>query len=125
LLAVPRVVPGQELPKVTPDGMKAAAQLLEAGKKAGAIKAVKDRRTQTGLFVVADETKLRELVDQQKTQFTPAVRDALLIYWNHPAIAALLLHLGKQTGDDRAVAFGNLFLADWLREESKLREARQ
>jgi CHAT domain-containing protein/tetratricopeptide (TPR) repeat protein len=125
LLTLPTALPAQELPKVTEEAKKAANDLLATALKAGALQVETDPRTKDKRLVVADERKLQEVAKQQRKQFTPALRDALLPFPNHPGIVALLLHLGQEVGDDRAVAFAQLFAAEALAEQLKYREARQ
>src|SRR5690349_17938129 len=96
LLVLPAASPGQELPKATEEGKKAGTELIEACKKAGALKGVTDPRSKAERIVVADEAKLNEVVKQQRKQLTPALRDALLQYYEQPGVVTLLLRLGQE-----------------------------
>src|SRR5438874_538521 len=113
VVALPLALPAQELPKATEEGKKAAVELLDACAKAGAIRVATDTRSGERRIVVADETKLKEAARQQLQKFTPAARDFLLRAHEHPGVVALLVELGQQTKDERALAFGRLF-SGWL-----------
>jgi CHAT domain-containing protein/Flp pilus assembly protein TadD len=125
LIVLPVASFGQELPKVTEEGKRAAMALIEACKKAGALKAVTDPRTKAERMVVADEMRLKEVVQQQSQKYTPALRDALLAFHDHPGVVAVLLRLGQEAGDDQALAVGRFYSAKVLAEELKYQEARQ
>jgi tetratricopeptide (TPR) repeat protein len=124
-LALPAASLGQELPKATEEGKAAATALIEACKNAGALKTATDPRTKAERIVVADGTKLKEIIHRQRQQFTPALRNGLLPHHEHSGVVTLLLQLGEATGDDQAVAFGRLFAADGLMDQVKYPEARQ
>src|SRR5947209_3982831 len=125
VVALPAVVRGQELPRVTPEASRAAQQLVDACKKAGALKIETDPRTRAIRTVVADETKLAAIIRQQARTFTPAMRDALLRYHEQPGVMALLLGLGHGVGDDLAVVYGKFFTARLQTEQLTFEEARK
>jgi CHAT domain-containing protein/tetratricopeptide (TPR) repeat protein len=123
--ALPLALPAQELPKPTEEGMKAAKELLVAFGKAGALKVGKDPRTGALRTVVADEGKLKEAARKLREKFTPAARDFLLRGHEDPGAVALLLELGQQARDDRALAFGRLFSGRLLGQRLQFQRARQ
>jgi CHAT domain-containing protein/tetratricopeptide (TPR) repeat protein len=125
LLASAAPTPAQQFPPLTEEGKKAAGELMATCEKAGAIKLVTEPRSKARRIVVADGAKLKEVAQQQRQKFTPAARDALLRYHAHPGAVALLLRLGQEVGDERAVAFGRLFSGGLLEQRLAYREARQ
>jgi CHAT domain-containing protein len=125
LLALPAAVAGQEVPKVTKEDQKAADLLLNAFVKAGGLKVETDPKTKQRLLVVGDDKKLRELVQQRRHDFTPAVRNALVGGYRHPGVVTVLLAAGKETGDEQAQAFGRFFAAMIAEQQLRYREARQ
>jgi hypothetical protein len=114
----------QDLPPVTEAAQKAATELVLLCQNNGALKGVINPRTRIPHTIVANEAKLKEIIQQQRKHFTPAVRDALLRYNDHPGVLALLLGLGQETKDDRAVAFAHFFSAWSLAGELKYLKAR-
>src|SRR5262249_23174169 len=125
VVALPLRLGAQVFPKATKEGQEAAAKLLAACEMAGAIKFVTDPHSKADRIVVADEAKLKEAARQHVKRFTPAVRDVLLRLHDDPGIVALLLKMGQQAKDERALAFGHFFSARLLTQRLQYREARQ
>src|SRR5262245_23457262 len=76
-VAIPSSAHGQKFPPVTEEGKKAANELIETCKQAGAIKEVADPKTKRSLFVVADAKGLKGVIQQHRQLLTPAAINAL------------------------------------------------
>src|SRR5947209_4765243 len=125
LLVVARPVVGQELPKASEEGKKAAGELLKKCLAAGAMEAVKDPRTNAERIVLADQQKLQEVVKQERNRLTPALRDALVHQYEHPGAIALLVEIAQATGDRQAKAFAMFFMAGSMLQWDTLQLARE
>ena len=118
-------MPAQRLPPATEEGKKAALELMNASVKGGAIKVVKDPSTGSQRLVVADETKLKKAARYRPGSSLRPSGMRRCAYHNSPGAVALLLRLGEEAGDDRAVAFGYLFSGDLLNQQGGYQQARQ
>jgi CHAT domain-containing protein/tetratricopeptide (TPR) repeat protein len=102
---------GQELPKSTPEGRKAADELLAACVRDGGL-------TQVGKGAAAawriDPVKLRATLAARRDRLTPAVRDALVAEGfgrnatRRQMLAAVLEAFGQEREDERALGFAAL-----------------
>jgi CHAT domain-containing protein/Tfp pilus assembly protein PilF len=103
---------GQEVPKATPEGVKAAGELLDACVRDGGLTRVgKDPSAAWRI----DPAKLRATLAARRDRLTPAVRDALVIVGFggnanlRPVIAAVLEAFGREGKDERALGFAAFF----------------
>ena len=115
LVAAPAANRARELPRPTPEGIKALDTLLRHCLKAKGLKAVKHPKTGTPYLAVADAVKLKAAVAGNRGLLTAALRDTLIGGWQvveeheEPAHLALLRAAGEATGDERLLAFADLF----------------
>src|ERR1700722_19725669 len=72
---------GQELPKATPEGRRALADLLRACVDEGGLKATADPKSKRPRYSVAGLKNLRAAMDARQELLTPALRDALVTAW--------------------------------------------
>jgi tetratricopeptide (TPR) repeat protein len=117
---------GQELPQATPEGVKAANELLDACVRDGGL-------TRVGGGAAAawriDPAKLRATLAARRDRLTPAVRDALVVGFDRgnasqrPVFAAVLEAFGQEGKDERALGFAAYFTGEIRQAQGHLTEA--
>jgi tetratricopeptide (TPR) repeat protein/CHAT domain-containing protein len=131
VLAALTAAPGfaQEVPKATPDGKRALAELLRACADAGALKEVVAQPGKEPAWQPGDSTKLAAVFAARKEKLTPVVRDAIFaaIFAARrvpdPVFLALLEAFGRQTKDERAQGWAALLTGFSEQQRLRLEEA--
>jgi len=82
LVCLPLPAAGQELPKATPEGKKAAEELIQACVADGGLKQIGEGPKATWQ---ADPMKVRATLAARKERLTPEVRDALIAAYGRVA----------------------------------------
>ena len=116
---------GQELPRPTRQGMQAVVKLVDSCVSAGALKYADVPPGTKGYLVVANPSKLREVIAAGRDQFSPQLRDALIGVW--PALRpeevaahlSLMREASRAVGDERLSAFAALFEAASAQSEQR------
>jgi CHAT domain-containing protein/Tfp pilus assembly protein PilF len=107
----------QEWPAPTEQGTRDLAALADACVRAGGLKRVDGPKGGASRLAPADGAKLRGAVAAARGRLGRAVCDAAVDRWKQgdaaerPAWAALLRAAGEESGDERTLAFADLFSA--------------